>query len=356
MLATMKINVPAALLVLALGLLPAAALQETADITPVAPLPVSTHRGFTNAIVLENDIVRVVVVPEIGRIVSLRLPGRPSLLREDAAQDRGLSTDTNIWANYGGLWLWPAAQARWKESFGTDWPPPRPLDDVRWTGSAWRRADGGQVCRLRAEIGTPCNGRITRDIVLLRNSGLVDIAQRVERVGPGQLPLSLWNLAQIAGPDEVILPEDAGKPIRTLGFAPVEDRLLTRCDGTVSIRVGEGTEHKVGSASPRSWIAARRDGQILLMQASPGDRPGPYPDGDSRVTVYANKGLGYAEIETLSEELPLLPGQVLTNRVTLQAFQLVTPLRGCELARWLRERVGELEAPAAPAGAEPSGF
>lgn len=338
-------------LLLLLGARTAPALQEsTADITPVAPLPFSTHRGFTNAIVLENDIVRAVIVPAVGRLVSLRLPGRPSLLREDRQQERGVSTDTNRWANYGGSWLWPSAQGRWKDAFGSDWPPPRVLDDVRWTGSAWRQADGGQVCRLRADIGSPCNGRITRDFILARDSGRMDIVQRIERIGPGSLPLCLWNVTQIAEPDEVVLPEESGTPIQTLGFSPVEDRLVARCEGAVAILVAEGSEHKVGSSSPRSWIAARRDTQVVLMKAGPGDRPGTYPDGNSRVTAYANKGLGYAEIETLSEELPLLPGQTLTNSVSLQIYQLVTPLSGCGLAKWLRERTGEVETPAFPVG------
>ena len=324
------------------------ALGLQADLSPVAPLPVCTHRGFTNAIALEDDVARAVIAPGIGRLVSFRLAARPSLLREDAAQDRGVSTDTNNWANYGGAWLWPAAQARWKEAFGSDWPPPRILDDLRWKATAWRRADGSQVCRLRADVGSPCNGRITRDFVLPRNQGRIEILQRIERIGPGDLPLCLWNIAQLADAEEIVLPVEAGTNLTALGFTPLPAGLLTTADAAVTIRVDQGTEHKVGSASARAWIAARRSNQVVLMRASPGPAQGTYPDGGSRVTLYTNKGLGYSEIETLSEETRLLPGQSLTNQVTMQLFDLPEAMTGGELARWLRERTGEVPPVAAP--------
>ena len=116
----------------------------------------------------------------------------------------------------------------------------------------------------------------------------------------------------------------------------------------MAVAVREGTEHKIGSRSPRSWIAARKGRQVLLLTARPGDAAAPYPDGGCRLEMYTNKGLGYTEIETLGPERSLRPGEAITNTVILEVHAAAAPVEGTALAAWCRQLVGEVPLPRIP--------
>ena len=115
---------------------------------------------------------------------------------------------------------------------------------------------------------------------------------------------------------------------------------MQRCDETVEVNIGAGTEHKLGSDSTRAWIAGERDGVVLLERAST-EATGDYPDQGSRVTLYANTGLGYTEIETLSPEVLLKPGETLENTLTMEVFAVAGTNDACFLSDSLRMRLGE---------------
>lgn len=316
---------------------------------PASPLVPSRYHGFTNALALANDRLRAVVVPEIGRIMELSLIDDTSPLRTDGALlDKGPAEKSSVWLNYGGSWMWPAAQHRWKEHCGQDWPPPSGVDDKVWTASAWRQADGTAFCRLKAEIGAPFHLRIVREISLPPRSVRLTLVQRIERIAESTVPATAWNIVQIGGADEVALPLDEGARPVELGFQPLVPAQIADCTGAVAINVKAATEHKTGSTSPRSWIAARRGQMVILMTAKPGDAGGTYPDNGCRVEMYANSGLGYTEIETLGEERGLKTGEAMTNTVTLEIHKSPQPLAGCAFATWVRQLVGELPFPTVP--------
>ena len=100
-------------------------------------------------------------------------------------------------------------------------------------------------------------------------------------------------------------------------------------------RVSPGAETKLGSDSPRGWIAAAK-GTNLVFESVANSATGDYPDGGSVVEVYSNQGLGYSEIETLSPELVLAPGTVLENVLRIELSSTATPLDPCPLADAVR--------------------
>jgi hypothetical protein len=61
--------------------------------------------------------------------------------------------------------------------------------------------------------------------------------------------------------------------------------------------------------------------------------------------MYSNTGLGYTEIETLSVEKALKPGETLSNRLYLSCYRLHGELDACELAERTRILIGEKEDP-----------
>ena len=134
-----------------------------------------------------------------------------------------------------------------------------------------------------------------------------------------------------------------------LDFGPPATNLLTRtADGVLLLDVQNGTEHKLGSDSPRGWIAAQR-GHVLMVERAETRYPGgPFPDGGCRVELYANSGLGYTEIETLSEERKLLPGEALENTLTMSFHHVEAGLDDQALAQRVREATGEATIPPPP--------
>lgn len=317
--------------------------DATAPVQPIAAVP---YRGFTNAIVLENSFVRAVIVPAVGRLAELALLDSENPLRTDAQLDKGKSSDTNNWANYGGSWTWLAEQAKWAGAFGRGWPPPV-FDSpaAEWTASAWKRADGAQFCRLQLSLGAPLHVRVTREFLLSRKSAKLQVSQRIDRVLESKVPVTLWNIAQIGNADEVVLPLDPGTELVPLYEQRIPSEYVTACTNAVVIAPREISENKVGSTSPRSWIAGRKGLLLLILAAHPGNAAGTYPDKGCRVEMFTSKPLGYTELETLSEERALAPGETLANTLTLELYRSPQPVTGCALATWTMQLLGEIPFP-----------
>lgn len=311
---------------------------------PASPIAAVSYRGFTNAIALQNEFLRAVIVPQIGRLMEIELLDSESPLRADTMLDKGKSGETNSWPNYGGSWLWPAAQNRWQEQFGHNWPPPS-FDEMDWTASAWHRADGSSFCRLQLDIGAPLHVRVTREFLLPKNSAKLQMSQRIDRVLESKMPVALWNVAQIGHADEVVMPLDAGANLVPMYDTHIDPKFITACSNAVVIDPREIGENKVGSTSPRSWIAGRKGNLVLILSAKPGDASGNFPEGGCRVQMFTSKPLGYSEIETLSEERALAPGETVANTVTMELFRAPAPVSGCALATWVEQLLGEIPFP-----------
>jgi hypothetical protein len=83
------------------------------------------------AMPLRNRHTEVVVVPAIGRVMSLGFAGDGGRSDPFWRHDRlapNLTGDENGWINYGGDKAWPAPQSDWERTFGKGWPPPATFD------------------------------------------------------------------------------------------------------------------------------------------------------------------------------------------------------------------------------------
>lgn len=307
--------------------------------TPVAAV---AYGGWSEAFRLDNGRLEVVVVPASGRIVSLRLRGGPNLLREDESlAGQFLDERSGVtWLNAGGDWIWPVSQARWTSMAEADWPPPVALADRPWRGTAWVDADGTQCCRLSREYGEPVNIRVSRTLRLAPGpSAALTIEQRIGRTAASAIPVVLWNISQVAAPSCVYLPVreasvfDGGVKV-LMGERPDRERLEV-VDGVAIYRAGLGGEAKLGTDCLPAWIAAEKEG-YLVLERTDGNPDGPYPDGGCTLEMYANAGLGYAEIETLSPEVLLAKGDVLSNRLTIECHRLPDNLSEPEKIKWVR--------------------
>jgi hypothetical protein len=318
---------------------------------PVAPISSLAFEGWTNAFELQNPAITIVIVPSVGRIAKISYKGGNNLLRLDT----GLQDNGDSWINHGGDWIWPVAQSRWTTIAKTDpgfaggsaeasWPPPSALAEKPWTGTAWKDADGTLCCQMAREYGEPINIKVSRSIKLDKEAARFTIRQRIERTAPSELPVVLWNISQIAGASRVVIPQGPNsmfeKGVKALLFAMPDDKRLTSCGHALVYDATEG-EHKLGSDSKRSWIAAQKGDVAIVERAISEDTQGTHPDGGCAVEMYSNAGLGYSEIETLSVEKKLLPGESLQNLITVDLLEAGSGLSACELADAICATLGE---------------
>ena len=314
---------------------------------PVAPIAATSMEGWTNVFKLQNPALEIVVAPCAGRIVKISYKGNDNILRldmrlKDRMPDGG---DGELWVNYGGDWIWPVAQSRWTLIAKSDWPPPPPLAEKPWTGTAWKGADGTPCCQMSREYGEPIHIKVSRLIKLDKEAARFSIRQRIERTGPSELPVVLWNISQIAGASRVVIPRGSDsmfeKGIKVLLFAMPDDKSLTSCGHALVYDATRG-EHKLCSDSKRSWIAAQKDGVVIMERATSEIAEGARPDGGCTVEMYSNAGLGYSEIGTRSLEKKLLPGESLQNMITVDLLEAGSELPSCELADLIGKTLSEM--------------
>ncbi len=322
------------------------------DDIPVAPISAVEFRGWTNAYRLRNEVAEMVIVPEIGRLVHWGYVGETNLFRLDSAlsKDAADVDEPGIWNNFGGDWIWPVAQSHWPLFQDGDWPPSRLLDGRPWTGRAWRSADGSQYALMTQTYGEPLHIKVTRTIRLDRTNAMASIRQRIERTGPSDIPVTLWNISQIRDAEWVVIPVDEDSAFfggfKSMKFEEPGPEHIQWCGDTIVYDAQLGGEHKICSDSERHWIAAMRGGTVLFERVKERNAVGAgYPDGGCRIEMYAHRGLGYAEIETLSEERVLEPGETLENALVMRLFRVSPDLDSCALSDAIQIRIGEMEKP-----------
>lgn len=309
----------------------------------------TTAMGRTDAYILRNAAVEAVVLPAVGRIASFRFTGEPNIYRFDEAlaSSADESVPAGEWRNYGGDWIWIAAQNRWAEHFGAGWPPPPGLDDGPWKARAGRAADGSQIIHMERELPPPFSVLVHRTIILKPDAAVLEIRQRIQAQAPSRFPLTIWHISQIAGAQRAAFPvrPDSRFPegFVVLDFEPPRPEWLARTGNILVVDTARALEVKLGSDAPDGWIAAQKGDVLILARAKGRGGADRFPDGGCRVELYANKGLGYAEIETLSEETELEAGGAIENLLILSLHRIPPDLTDEEFARRLEALVGDAD-------------
>lgn len=291
------------------------------------------YHGWRNAVEIRNAAVRVVVVPEVGRILSYGFADGPNLLYEDASlfgrtlPAPGQFCEENgepVWLNLGGDKVWPTEQSRWPETNGIGWPP-----DPWFDGGAHAARLLPDGVEITSEVSGFNGARITRTIRLAAEGTKLSIGQRIEKVRLGlnpeaePIPFTMWSVTQIRPPEQVFLPLRTGSPYPNrwhdyrLDGRSLADEVDIRGDVAV-FRPGSDGPRKVGvDADP--WLAGIVD-NALIVQHYRRDPAGVYPDGGLCATVFACPS--YTELELMSPLTPLAPGGTLEFPIAWELHRL----------------------------------
>ncbi len=335
---------------------------------PMNPLPSTSLFGHTNAFLLQNRQVEFAIFPTIGRVGLMNFRGEQNLLRFDeelaASATEAATEPTDNWRNFGGDWLWPISQIRWPDHFSGYWPPPWLLDGPAWTAHGWVNRDQSQTVLLELKIGEPVNIVVQRKFTLPIDSTTLTIQQRIERTADSSVPVTLWNISQLKGIERVAVAVETNSAFidgyRVLDFTPPREEIMDRTTPSVLVvDVKDAGEIKIGSDSPRGWLAAQHGDFVVIERASGEVSAAEFPDGGCRTELYSNSGLGYTEIETLSEERNLAAGEDVENTLTISLHRITADLDNAAFAARVCELLGEQSATApinekAPPEEEPS--
>jgi hypothetical protein len=317
---------------------------------PVAPLVARDYHGWTNAYYLQHANMHVVLVPELGRIMHLGGYETNNLLRVNAEWEGAVAnreTRATSWPNYGGDWIWPVAQPHWASFHQRSWPPHPDLDGGTWTTRAWRSADGASHARMERAFGEPFHIHITRTLRLDATQSVFTVRQRIEQTGESKIPFTLWHISQMDKAEMVFVPVDAHSSFEPTGLIALmhayPSNEISRCEDVAVYDARMGGEHKFGSDSQRSWIAAVKGPWILLVRIANEEQEGDtYPDGGCVLQIFSSGGLGYSEIETMSPERVLATGETIENTLTYSLHERPDTLtEPCALAAFIKALAGE---------------
>jgi len=267
------------------------------------------------AMALRNGHSEVVVVPAIGRVMSLGFAGDGGAsdpLWRHGQIGPNLAGDENGWINYGGDKAWPAPQSEWERMVGKGWPPPATFD-----ATAHAATMTGAAIEMVSPVDPAYGMRVRRAVSLVDDQMLIETTY--EKVEGPPVRVAVWTITQLVSPDRVfaLLPERssfAGGHRSTLPAAPKDVRL----DGRLLGLARHPTEKTmlVNDAEALLWVGPGRDLVIETVGTQPADGAAPRP-GRARAQIYTSPDGAepYVELELLGPLVDLAPGQRATMKV-----------------------------------------
>ena len=301
-------------------------------LTTQAPYPAAlqvkqvTCNGWRDAWRLRNAQCEMVIVPQVGRVMSFaRIGGKSVLWNNAAIQGQTVLKDDHEWHNFGGDKVWPTQQDWWE--WYTDrkgWPPPYFSDAAPQTAEP---IEGG--VRMTSPKSPEFGTRTIREFVMDADKPLVYVRQWFKKEDGRPVTMSLWTVTQVRKPDYAILPAGPltdGRPYKMLGeIVPSRLKLSAGC---VAIRNDEQKPQKIGTAldaaNQSDWVAGVFGDELFIESRRVGTPDPNYPDGNCQGEIYtapARDG-SYVELELLSPLRDLKPGETLRDDAVWQIIRL----------------------------------
>ncbi len=268
--------------------------------------------GYGKTYTLQNNSVKVVIAPDIGRVIHFGFVGERNLVwmkdRGDLAKNKASGAE---WLNWGGDKVWPAQQAKWPLIYGGgDWPPKTKLD-----GYAFRVVES-TAAKLVVEspVDQALHVRLRRTFCLDDDLPRLTIENTLTREASSSWPVHIWSVTQCVLPNYTLLgiAEDAPKrdsqPFLNLWDAPLPDSNAKLMTNALRLSLDENL-HIAKAGTIGSWCAAVYDNEIFL-QKSDALPNGRYPDG-ANVEVFMFDQ--YTELELLSSSVHLPKGKSISS-------------------------------------------
>jgi len=267
-----------------------------------------TYHGWTNAVRLTSTHAEVVVVPQIGRVMSFRLLHGENVFWEDRSLDgqHGDATGKE-WINFGGDKTWPSPEAEWGKYTGRkQWMPPAAFDALPVTATT-----NNQVV-LTSPVDPHYGIRTIRRISLYWSE--LTIETTYERVSGEPSKVGVWVITQFKEPVAVYVPVKTNSIFAEgyFQFGKEPWPQLYRQGNRLEIIRDPKLPHKMGNDARRLiWLGEKE----MCAVTAPERTGGEYPDGGASAEVYTNPDpKKYVELEMLSPLSLMKPGDRISFR------------------------------------------
>ena len=262
--------------------------------------------GCATPVTLRNATLQVTLQPRLGRVTHIALPWDNTVLHFDPGSKE----------NIGGEFLWTVAHHYWKPKLGRTWPPPVVMDSGSWRICAVT----DQMCCIERTAGAPLNLHACR---CYRVDGQrLTITQHLTRTAPSSVPVTLWSILQINHPELLTLPGHA----RRVETDSQPMLCNTNSDRTFVRFAGAGDRaFKLCSSTLPAWVEAQTAQSRIVYRVTESNLATGYPDDNCPTELWWNEAAGYAELELLSPERNLAPGETLANEVQMEFYPRPAP-------------------------------
>ncbi|MFN2135308.1 MAG: DUF4380 domain-containing protein [Candidatus Promineifilaceae bacterium] len=312
----------------------------------------SPFHGWSAA-VLENDLIRLVAVPDIGgRIMAYDLGPYPFLFVDPDLAGKLFSAEENqgdgslaAWKNYGGDKTWPAPQG-WDNEQQWHGPPDPVLDTGRYTLDDLSAGSATASVQMTSPPDPRTGVQITRRFTIIRDSSRVAVDLSFTNVSDKTKCWSIWDVIQLRAERR----DENGRrrydpactitvPINPQSRFPRGYNVMFGDENNPQWQVDEARGlfvgrylweiGKVGLDSTAGWIAFSQGSEgYAFVELFAVEGEGDYPDEGATVecwTVgagqvanldYAETDIYLMEAELLGPLLDIAPGQTINFSAT----------------------------------------
>lgn len=321
-----------------------------------------TFQGWQSCF-LENGIVRLVAVPDIGgRIMAYDLGPYPYLFVDPDLAGKLFTAEENqgdgslaAWKNYGGDKTWPAPQG-WDDDAQWHGPPDPVLDTGRYALTELSAEPDAARIRMTSPPDPRTGVQITRAFTIRAGSSRVQVTLTFTNVSQHPIRWSIWDVVQLNAARQH---PDGGQghepscivtaPINPASAFPRGFNVMFGAEDNPQWRVNRETGlfeaqygwaiGKVGIDSPGGWIAFSNPAAGFAFCEQFGYETGAeYPDAGATVEVwtvgagqvgnlnYAESGIYLMETEVLSPLRDIAPGASTTFEIGWGACRASGPV------------------------------
>ncbi len=281
------------------------------------------YKGWKKSIEISNSEIRIILVPEIGRIMYYGFVGGENIFYENQEfEGRAFSSgeyykkDSKIQApNVGGNRVLPCSEEYFHLLTGS-----RHVPDPFINASSYKATylDNGVI--LESPISKLLGIQIKRTITISDQGSEVKIEQELIKKTTAQnqeiekIPLTIWSLSKIKTPNISYLPIQDNSIFKNGFMIPVWPDSKNNAISNVKVNAdllqiqsSENLPQKVGADS-KKWVAGFLEKQVFVEQFNFDEElRESYPDQGTSVTIFGNNL--FTELECLSPEKTLSIGE-----------------------------------------------
>lgn len=295
----MKSNMFISMIILA-GLIGIKGYSMKNDQINQVQVSVLNYQGWDESVEINNNKIKMVIVPSIGRIMYFGFTGGENILwNNDKFQGQNIEYNDELlskyfWANYGGDKVWTVEQKDFGKVMNRSWPPDETFDGGKFDFELLKNG-----VKIISKVSKYSNTRLIREITTEPGSNKFNISQTVICEGKNsKVPVTIWNVSQVLPPEKYVV--DWNKESKFDGylkyFKDKFDTEIKYLDGCMIINNVVNDTVKIGTDSKKFLSAVWHD--KIFTQSFHYEENETYPDDGCPVEVFISTE--FIEMELLS--------------------------------------------------------